>query len=198
MGRAPRLRSHACAPVRNELLRGSAKPTTGAISTSSMSGRSSLPTPRFTATSARGDGVGRGSSTKCAAEATWRRSTSRARETYGTAVFSLPLITDRMVTVQPQGRDSRTYQYSNLGSWLRGNHELQFGGHLQQMRINPYSYAWTFPGSRLRVQRQRACVACSSPPHSFPAGSAPPISPPPIRGCPFSRAPSARWARRSR
>jgi hypothetical protein len=66
-------------------------------------------------------------------------------ETYGTAVFSLPLITDRMVAFQPQGRNSRTFQYSDLGSWLRGNHELQFGGHLQQMHINPYNYGGRLP-----------------------------------------------------
>jgi hypothetical protein len=66
-------------------------------------------------------------------------------ETYGSAVFSLPLITDRVVSFQPQGRDSRTYQYSDLGSWLHGNHELQFGGHLQQIRVNPYSYGGRFP-----------------------------------------------------
>jgi Carboxypeptidase regulatory-like domain/TonB dependent receptor len=69
----------------------------------------------------------------------------KSMETYGTAIYSLPLITDRTVTSQPQGRNSRTYHYSNLGSWLRGNHELQFGGHLQQMRINPYNYQGRFP-----------------------------------------------------
>ena len=36
-------------------------------------------------------------------------------EDYGNAVFSLPLITDRVVSLQPQGRDSRTYQYSDIG-----------------------------------------------------------------------------------
>ena len=66
-------------------------------------------------------------------------------ETYGNAVFSLPLITDRVVSFQPQGRDSRNYQYSDVGSWVRGSHELQFGGHLQQMRINPYNYGGRFP-----------------------------------------------------
>jgi hypothetical protein len=66
-------------------------------------------------------------------------------ETYGSSVFSLPLITDRVISFQPQGRDSRNYQYSDLGSWLRGRHELQFGGHLQQMRVSPYSYHGRFP-----------------------------------------------------
>jgi hypothetical protein len=69
----------------------------------------------------------------------------KSTENYGNAIFSLPLITDRVVSFQPQGRSSRTYQYSDLGSWLHGNHELQFGGHLQQMRVNPYSYEGRFP-----------------------------------------------------
>jgi hypothetical protein len=66
-------------------------------------------------------------------------------ENYGTTMFSLPLITDRVVSFQPQGRDSRTFQYTNQASWLRGSHELQFGGHLQQIRVNPYSYEGRFP-----------------------------------------------------
>jgi hypothetical protein len=66
-------------------------------------------------------------------------------ETYGNAIFSLPLITDRAVSFQPQGRDTRTFQYSDLGSWLHGSHELQFGGHVQQVRVNPYSYDGRFP-----------------------------------------------------
>jgi hypothetical protein len=66
-------------------------------------------------------------------------------ENYGTTMFSLPLISDRVVSFQPQGRDSRTFQYSNQASWLRGGHELQLGGHLQQIRVNPYSFEGRFP-----------------------------------------------------
>ena len=66
-------------------------------------------------------------------------------ETYGTAIFSLPLITDRVVSFQPQGRDTRTFQYSDVGSWVVRNHELQFGGHLQQVRVNPYGFGGRFP-----------------------------------------------------
>lgn len=66
-------------------------------------------------------------------------------EMYGSAILSLPLITDRVVSFQPQGRDTRTFQYSDVGSWLVGNHELQFGGHLQQVRVNPYGFGGRFP-----------------------------------------------------
>ena len=66
-------------------------------------------------------------------------------ESFGNAIFSLPLITDRIASFQPQGRDTRTYQYSDTGSWLRGNHELQFGGHLQQIRVNASGSGGRFP-----------------------------------------------------
>jgi hypothetical protein len=50
-----------------------------------------------------------------------------------------------VTSFQPQGRDTRTFQYSDTGSWVRGNHELQFGGHLQQVRVNPYDFGGRFP-----------------------------------------------------
>lgn len=66
-------------------------------------------------------------------------------EAYGSAIMSLPLITDRVVAFQPQGRDTNTFQYSDVGSWLLDDHELQFGGHLQQMRVSPYNFAGRLP-----------------------------------------------------
>ena len=66
-------------------------------------------------------------------------------ETFGNAIFSVPFITSRVATFQPQGRDTRTFQYSDTGSWLRGRHELQFGAQLQQIRVNSYDYAGRFP-----------------------------------------------------
>jgi hypothetical protein len=66
-------------------------------------------------------------------------------ETFGNAIFAVPFITSRVATFQPQGRDTRTFQYSETGSWLRGRHELQFGAQLQQIRVNSYDYAGRFP-----------------------------------------------------
>ena len=66
-------------------------------------------------------------------------------ETFGKAIFAVPFITNRTATFQPQGRDTRTFQYSDTGSWVRGGHELQFGSQLQQIRVNPYDYAGRFP-----------------------------------------------------
>jgi hypothetical protein len=69
-------------------------------------------------------------------------------ETFGAALFALPLVTNPVASFQPEGRDTRTYQYSDTGSWLRGSHELQFGGHLQQIRVNPYSFSGGLPAVR--------------------------------------------------
>src|SRR6185436_6434103 len=66
-------------------------------------------------------------------------------ETFGRFTASPPAITDRVTSFQPQGRDTRTFQYSDTGSWLRGNHELQFGGHLQQVRVSSYDFAGQLP-----------------------------------------------------
>jgi len=69
----------------------------------------------------------------------------KSNEAFSDAIFSVPFITNRMATFQPQGRDTRTFQYSDTGSWLHGRHELQFGGQLQQVRVNPFDYAGRFP-----------------------------------------------------
>jgi hypothetical protein len=66
-------------------------------------------------------------------------------ETFGNAIFSVPFITSRIATFQPQGRNTRTFQYSDTGSWLRGRHALQFGAQLQQVRVNTYDYGGRFP-----------------------------------------------------
>jgi carboxypeptidase family protein len=66
-------------------------------------------------------------------------------ETFGGALFSVPFVTDPVASFQPQGRNTRTFQYIDSGSWQRGRHELQFGGSLQQVRVNNYGYGARFP-----------------------------------------------------
>jgi hypothetical protein len=66
-------------------------------------------------------------------------------ETFGSALFSVPFVTDPVESFQPQGRNTRTFQYSDSGSWQRGRHELQFGGGLQQVHVNTYGYGARFP-----------------------------------------------------
>ncbi len=66
-------------------------------------------------------------------------------ETFGSALFTVPFVTDPVESFQPQGRTTRTFQYSDSGSWQRGRHELQFGGGLQQVRVHTYGYGARFP-----------------------------------------------------
>jgi hypothetical protein len=45
----------------------------------------------------------------------------------------------------PQGRNTRTYQANDSGSLVLGDHQIQFGGSLQQIRVNPYNFAGRLP-----------------------------------------------------
>ena len=54
-------------------------------------------------------------------------------------------INSPLVNFQPQGRNTRTYQYSDTANLVLGNHALQFGGSLEQIRINAYNFANRFP-----------------------------------------------------
>jgi len=68
-----------------------------------------------------------------------------SKENFGSTIFSVPFIDNPVATFQPQGRDTKTFQYSDSGSWQRGNHELQFGGDLQQVRVDSYDFGGRFP-----------------------------------------------------
>ena len=63
----------------------------------------------------------------------------------GGAILSVPFLTSRQVTLLPQGRDTRTRQFINNASLILGNHSMQFGGSLQQIRVRPYNFAGQFP-----------------------------------------------------
>jgi hypothetical protein len=67
------------------------------------------------------------------------------REEPGDALFGVPLVTNPATGFNPEGRDTRTHHYSHTGSWLRGRHELQFGGQLQQIRAHPYDFLGRVP-----------------------------------------------------
>jgi hypothetical protein len=65
--------------------------------------------------------------------------------TFGNALFTVPFVTNPVESFQPQGRNTRTFQYSDSGSWQHGHHELQFGGGLQQVHVNTYGYGARLP-----------------------------------------------------
>ncbi|HMV48068.1 MAG TPA: TonB-dependent receptor, partial [Blastocatellia bacterium] len=66
-------------------------------------------------------------------------------ENYSGLFFGNLPITTREVTFLPQGRDTRTRQYIDNASYVTGNHAVQFGGSLQQIRVNPYNFAGVYP-----------------------------------------------------
>lgn len=69
-------------------------------------------------------------------------------ETFDPQLFtaaSLSNLTSPVATFQPQGRDTRTFQYIDTATYVTGNHTVQFGGSLQNIRVNPYNYAGRFP-----------------------------------------------------
>ena len=67
------------------------------------------------------------------------------KETFGSALFSVPFVSNPVESFQPQGRNTRTFQYGDSGSWQRGRHELQFGGGLQQVHVNSYGFGARYP-----------------------------------------------------
>jgi hypothetical protein len=66
-------------------------------------------------------------------------------ENYSGTIWGVPFITNPEVTFQPQGRDTRTFQYADNASFVVGNHSLQFGGSLQRIKVQPYNFAGRFP-----------------------------------------------------
>lgn len=63
----------------------------------------------------------------------------------GGAILGVPFLTSRQVTFLPQGRDTRTRQFIDNASLILGDHSMQFGGSLQQIRVRPYNFAGQFP-----------------------------------------------------
>lgn len=54
-------------------------------------------------------------------------------------------LTNPETQFQPQGRDTRTFQYIDNASYITGNHQMQFGGSLQKIKVRPYNFAGRFP-----------------------------------------------------
>jgi hypothetical protein len=66
-------------------------------------------------------------------------------EEFGNAILGTSNLTSPIVTFQPQGRDTRTYQFIDTASYVTGDHTLQFGGSFQRIKTRPYNYAGRFP-----------------------------------------------------
>ncbi|MFN8002647.1 MAG: TonB-dependent receptor [Acidobacteriota bacterium] len=79
-------------------------------------------------------------------------------------------LTNREVQFQPQGRDTRTFQYIDNASYVTGNHSLQFGGSLQKIKVQPYNFAGRFPTVGLGFSAA-APAAIQLTQADFPGGS---------------------------
>lgn len=66
-------------------------------------------------------------------------------EDFSGFIWNIPFLTLREANFQPQGRDTRTFQYIDNASYVTGNHSFQFGGSLQRIKVNPYNFAGRFP-----------------------------------------------------
>lgn len=66
-------------------------------------------------------------------------------ENYSGVIWGVPFVTNPEVTFQPQGRDTRTFQYIDNASYAIGSHSLQFGGSLQRIKVQPYNFGGRFP-----------------------------------------------------
>ncbi|MBE3109735.1 MAG: hypothetical protein IMZ46_04335, partial [Acidobacteria bacterium] len=64
---------------------------------------------------------------------------------FPSAIYTIPFVQNPAQTFQPQGRFTNTYQYSDNASLMLGNHAIQMGGSLQQIKVNPYNYAARYP-----------------------------------------------------
>lgn len=58
---------------------------------------------------------------------------------YGNAIVPSGLLTNPIPSFQPQGRNTRFYQLSDTGTWVTGQHSVQFGGAARSIRVNPYT-----------------------------------------------------------
>ena len=54
-------------------------------------------------------------------------------EDFGDAIFGTSNLTSPIATFQPQGRNTRTYQFIDTATYVTGDHTLQFGGSLQKI-----------------------------------------------------------------
>jgi hypothetical protein len=66
-------------------------------------------------------------------------------EDFGDAILGTSNLTSPIATFQPQGRDTRTYQFIDTATYVTGDHTLQFGGSFQRIKTQPYNYAGRFP-----------------------------------------------------
>ncbi len=64
---------------------------------------------------------------------------------FGSYIVTGTLFTDPVAEFQPQGRATNTYSLSDNTALQHGRHYIQFGFHMQQIRVRAYDYAGVTP-----------------------------------------------------
>ena len=70
-------------------------------------------------------------------------------QTFGSYIVTGTVFTDPVAEFQPQGRATNTYSLSDNAALQRGRHYVQFGFHVQQIRVRAYNYAGVTPSYSL-------------------------------------------------
>jgi hypothetical protein len=66
-------------------------------------------------------------------------------ETFGRAIFTLPLVSNPINTFRAQGRQTDTYNFQNNANWFKGKHSISFGLHYQKINTDPFNDAGNIP-----------------------------------------------------
>jgi len=66
-------------------------------------------------------------------------------QVYGPAIITGMAFSDPVNEFQPQGRDTNTFTVADDAAWQRGRHNIQFGFHMQDVRVHSYGAAGVIP-----------------------------------------------------
>lgn len=72
-------------------------------------------------------------------------------ETFGDAIFGLPLVNNPVNTFRSQGRQTNTYNMADNASWVKGSHTMNFGAQFQRIYTAPYNEAGITPTYTLGI-----------------------------------------------
>lgn len=66
-------------------------------------------------------------------------------ESFGSAIFTLPLVNNPVNTFRAQGRQTDTYNFQNNSNWFKSKHSVAFGFQFQKINTDPYNDAGNIP-----------------------------------------------------
>jgi hypothetical protein len=70
---------------------------------------------------------------------------------FGPYIVTGTVFTDPVAEFQPQGRATNTYSISDNAAYQKGTHYIQFGFHMQQVRVHEYDYSGVVPSYSLAM-----------------------------------------------